>query len=405
MNPILERANELQEIIVKDRRQLHQMAEIGMYLPKTVAYVKKRLDEMKIEWRSCGGAMEEKETRDFCKAGLPEMKEVEGIIATIGSGEPCILLRADMDALPLVEDNNLPFKSCSNASHMCGHDSHTAMLLGAAAILKEQEDQIKGTVKLMFQPGEETGNGARKMVEYGALEGTKIDAAFALHVDMGIPTGDVHYVTGVASASFDTFFLNIKGKGGHSSQPQKTVDPVMIANQIYQALNILVPRETNPGAAVTLTSSVMKGGSMVNIIPESAELHTGFRTIDMDSAAHLRTRIPEIIDHYVKAWGGTYELTTFSTPSTYCDPELCEKFRPFMSEIVGEDHLAEAAPLSGTEDFGYVTSKVPGVYACIGAGTGENIPLHNPRMVLDESVFAEGAALYANIAFSWLKSN
>lgn len=276
-----------------------------MDLPRTCAYVEKQLDEMGIPWKECGGELPGKMTQDFVEAGFPKMERAVGVTAVIGKGSPCILLRADMDALPIQEENDLEFKSCNGLGHMCGHDSHTAMLLGAARILKEMEEELPGTVKLMFQPGEETGAGARMMVEYGALENPKVDAAFGMHVQSVDETGKVGYSTGVNSASLDTFILKIKGKGGHSSQPQLCVDPLMIMNQVYQAVNLLVTRETDPAAMVALTCGVAKGGTAVNIIPEEAQLHIGVRTLNMEAAEHLKKRIPEVIDHYVKAWRGS----------------------------------------------------------------------------------------------------
>lgn len=207
---IKRRAQELQEQIVRDRRALHQIPEIGMDLPRTCAYVEKQLDEMGIPWKECGGELPGKMTQDFVEAGFPKMERAVGVTAVIGKGSPCILLRADMDALPIQEENDLEFKSCNGLGHMCGHDSHTAMLLGAARILKEMEEELPGTVKLMFQPGEETGAGARMMVEYGALENPKVDAAFGMHVQSVDETGKVGYSTGVNSASLDTFILKIK---------------------------------------------------------------------------------------------------------------------------------------------------------------------------------------------------
>ena len=399
---IKRRAQELQEQIVRDRRALHQIPEIGMDLPRTCAYVEKQLDEMGIPWKECGGELPGKMTQDFVEAGFPKMERAVGVTAVIGKGSPCILLRADMDALPIQEENDLEFKSCNGLGHMCGHDSHTAMLLGAARILKEMEEELPGTVKLMFQPGEETGAGARMMVEYGALENPKVDAAFGMHVQSVDETGKVGYSTGVNSASLDTFILKIKGKGGHSSQPQLCVDPLMIMNQVYQAVNLLVTRETDPAAMVALTCGVAKGGTAVNIIPEEAQLHIGVRTLNMETAEHRKKRIPEVIDHYVKAWRGEYEITVFHTPCTYSDRNLCEELVPAIAQIVGEEQIHEIPPMSGTEDFGYFTQQVPGMFAFIGAGKPGNAPLHNAHMILDESVLNLGAAVYANAAMSWL---
>ena len=343
--------DEIRTQIVQDRRYLHQIPEIGMDLPETSAYIKKRLDEMGIPWKECGGKVPEKVTEDFMQAGFPRMENATGVTAVIGHGSPCILLRADMDALPIQEENDLEFRSCNGKGHMCGHDSHAAMLLGAAHILKRMEDSIPGTVKLMFQPGEETGAGARMMVGDGLLEDPKVDAAFGIHVQPTEGPETVGYSVGVNSASLDTFIVKIKGKGGHSSQPQLCVDPLMIMNQIYQAVNLLVTREVDPAAMAALTCGVAKGGTAVNIIPDEAEIHIGVRTLDVEAAEHLKQRIPEIVDAYVKAWRVEYEMTVFHTPNTYSDEKICREFTPFIGQVVGNEKLRRIPPMTGTEDF------------------------------------------------------
>lgn len=402
---IREMAGSIREQIVTDRRNLHQIPEIGTDLPQTSAYIKKRLDEMGIPWQDCGGPLPAQMTEDYMAAGFPRMEKETGVAATIGSGSPCILLRADMDALPIRETNDLAFRSENGFGHMCGHDAHAAMLLGAAQILKQMEADLPGTVKLMFQPGEETGAGARIMVENGILTDPKVDAAFGLHVQSTDPTGRLGYATGVNSASLDTFILKIKGKGGHSSQPHLCVDPLMVMNQVYQAVNLLVTREADPAAMVALTCGVAKGGTAVNIIPDEAELHIGMRTLDIEAAEHLKERIPELIDHYVKAWNADYTLTVFHTPCTYTDAALCEELVPCIREVLGEDSVREIPAMTGTEDFGYVTKEVPGMFAFLGAGSPGNAPLHSPQMVLDEDVLPLGAAVHASVAVSWLNNH
>ena len=242
-------------------------------------------------------------------------------------------------------------------------------------------------------------------MENGVLENPKPDVAFGLHVQSVDPTGQVGYSVGVNSSSLDTFIVKIKGKGGHSSQPQLCVDPLMIMNQLYQAVNLLATREADPAATVALTCGVAKGGTAVNIIPDEAELHIGLRTQDVEAAARLTRRIPELVDHYVKAWNGEYEMTVFHTPCTWTDGTFCREAVPYISEIVGEDNVKQIPPMTGTEDFGYVTEQVPGMFAFIGAGAPGNAPLHSPRMVLDEAVLPLGAAVHANVAASWLRDH
>ena len=192
---------------------------------------------------------------------------------------------------------------------MCGHDAHAAMLLGAAQILKDMEDELPGTVKLMFQPGEEMGYGSRTMVDDGLLENPKVDAAMALHVGSQVEVGKLNYSPGVASGAMATFIVSIQGKGGHSSEPQKTIDPVNIATQVCSALNVLIPREVDPEAFATMTVGALNGGRASNIIPDTAEIMVSFRTLSPEAYDHLSERIPEILDHYIKAWRGTYAGT------------------------------------------------------------------------------------------------
>ncbi|MCI7473756.1 MAG: M20 family metallopeptidase [Clostridiales bacterium] len=403
MNEMLEKARAIEKQIIADRRCLHQIPEVGVYTPKTAEYVKRRLSEMGISHHDCGiHTQEEREKMVF--AGYPDAPESTGVVGLIGKGGPCILLRADMDGLPMEETSGLEFASKGNTAHMCGHDAHAAMLLGAAQILKEMEDELPGTVKLMFQPGEEMGYGSRTMVDDGLLENPKVDAAMALHVGSQVEVGKLNYSPGVASGAMATFIVSIQGKGGHSSEPQKTIDPVNIATQVCSALNMLIPREVDPEAFATMTVGALNGGRASNIIPDTAEIMVSFRTLSPEAYDHLIQRIPEILDHYIKAWRGTYDVRVLKTPSTVCDPEFSAEIVPFAAEILGEENVKPVPPMKGAEDFGHVTRHVPGFYAFMGAGSPGGYPLHNPNMVLDESAFAIGTAILANSAVKWLKS-
>lgn len=403
MNEMLEKARAIEEQIIADRRCLHQIPEVGVYTPKTADYIKKRLSEMGISHHDCGiHTQEEREKMVF--AGYPDAPESTGVVGLIGKGGPCILLRADMDGLPMEETTGLDFASKGNTAHMCGHDAHAAMLLGAAQILKDMEDELPGTVKLMFQPGEEMGYGSRTMVDDGLLENPKVDAAMALHVGSQVEVGRLNYSPGVASGAMATFIVSIQGKGGHSSEPQKTIDPVNIATQVCSALNMLIPREVDPEAFATMTVGALNGGRASNIIPDTAEIMVSFRTLSPEAYDHLIQRIPEILDHYIKAWRGTYDVRVLKTPSTVCDPDFSAEIVPFAAEILGEENVKPVPPMKGAEDFGHVTRHVPGFYAFMGAGSPGGYPLHNPNMVLDESAFAIGTAILANSAVKWLKS-
>ena len=402
MKSLYQEAKAIQDQIVADRRYLHQIPEVGMDLPESAAYIEKRLSEMGIPSHRCG-VMPDEIRKKYVAMGFPDMAASTGVVATIGSGSPCILLRADFDALPMEEINDLPFCSTRKASHMCGHDTHAAMLLGAAKLLKDHESELKGTVKLMFQPGEEMGYGSRTMVEDGLLENPKVDAAMALHVGSQVEVGKLNYSPGVASGAMATFIVSIQGKGGHSSEPQKTIDPVNIATQVCSALNMLIPREVDPEAFATMTVGALNGGRASNIIPDTAEIMVSFRTLSPEAYDHLIERIPEILEHYIKAWRGTYEVRVLKTPSTVCDPNFSAEIVPFAAEILGAENVKPVPPMKGAEDFGHVTRHVPGFYAFMGAGSPDGYPLHNPNMVLDESAFALGTAILANCAVEWLK--
>lgn len=404
---ILEAALANKEQILKDRHQLHRRPEVGFYLPETAGYVQKRLAEMGIESEICGGPLDENLRNNFVFAGFPDMEASTGVVATIGKGEPCILLRADMDALPMQETEGLvDFASEKPGfAHMCGHDAHTAMLLGAAAILKDMEDDLPGTVKLMFQTGEECGCGSRLMIEHGLMENPRVDAAFAIHVMANQEKGTVGYTSGITSAAMDTFMIKIKGKGGHTSTPHQCIDPLMISNQLYTTLNLLSSREIDPRETVALSAGKCGGGTAANVIPDTADLQVAARTFNREVTEHLTSRIPEVIDHTVKMWRGDYEMINFHTPSTYNDEKLCDEIRSFLAEVAGSENVNEIPCMAGTEDFGYVGEKVPAMFVTLGVGDETAAPMHNPNMIIDEDVLPYGTALYANVALNWLKKN
>ena len=227
----------------------------------------------------------------------------------------------------------------------------------------------------------------------------------ALHVGPQVEVGKLTYSPGVASGAMATFIVSIQGKGGHSSEPQKTVDPVNIATQVCSALNMLIPREVDPDAFATLTVGALNGGRASNIIPDTAEIMVSFRTLSPEAYDHLVERIPEILEHYIKAWRGTYSVRVLKTPSTVCDAGFSAEIVPFVEQVLGEGNVSAAPPMKGAEDFGHVTRLVPGFYAFMGAGSPENYPLHNPNMVLDESARPLGSAILANCAVEWLKKH
>lgn len=401
----LEAALNIKDQIINDRHNLHKRPEVGFYLPETSTYIQNRLHEMEIESSICGGPIDEDIRRKFVFAGFSDMETSTGVVATIGSGEPCILLRADMDALPMTEAEGLVDFSSEKPgiAHMCGHDSHVAMLLGAAKILKSHEKELYGTVKLMFQTGEECGCGSKLMIDCGVLDNPKVDVAFGLHVMTNYKKGTISYTPNISSAAMDTFMIKIKGKGGHSSTPHECIDPLMIANQLYTTLNLFCGREIDPRETVALTAGMCGGGTAANVIPDSAQILVGVRTFNKSVTDIILNRIPEIIDHTVKMWRGEYETILFHTPSTYTDEALCNELKPYIMEIVGDSNVIEIPCMAGTEDFGYVSVKVPSMFTFLGVGSKDSAPIHNPNMTIDEDMLPYGAAIHANVAMQWLK--
>ncbi|MCI8691068.1 MAG: amidohydrolase [Oscillibacter sp.] len=401
MKELLAKAKAIESQIAADRRYLHQIPEFGVSTPQTAAYVAQRLTEMGIANHPCG--IHKPEDRQVAVlSGSPDTPHSTGVVGLIGKSGPCFLLRADMDGLPLTEETGLPYASQNGCMHACGHDAHAAMLLGAAQLLKDMEDQLPGQVKLMFQPGEEMGYGSRTMVEDGLLENPKVEAAMALHVWSETEAGKLRYCPTVTSGSMATFYILIQGKGGHSSEPQKTVDPLMIANELSTALNLIIPREVDPDQFATLTVGVIRSGTASNIIPDTAEMAVSIRTLTPEIYEHLLKRVPEVVEGYVKAWRGDYKLYVHKTPGTVCDAVLSAELKDYAGEILGTENVTVSPPMKGAEDFGWVSRCVPGFFGFLGAGGPGNYPMHNPRMTIDETALPLGAAVLANCAAEWL---
>lgn len=403
MMNILEHAKKYEKQIIQDRRYLHQYPEIGFELPNTQKYIQQRLDEMGIAHKQCGVVPPDIKEK-YAVAGFGSQDYCTGVVATIGQGSPCILLRADMDALPIEEQVDCEFTSKnSGVMHACGHDSHVAMLLGAAQILKDREAEIQGTIKLLFQPGEEWGYGSKLMIDDGLLQNPKVDAAFGIHIMPDQQAGTLSVHKGTLTQAMDTYIVTIQGNGGHSSQPHKTIDANMIMNQLYTSLNLLMTREADPNHSVTFSVGAMSGGTATNIIPDKAVLQGNMRSYDQQTRDHLCQRIPEMIDHTVKAWRGEYHTIEFHTPTTYNNPQFIDEITPFLKHIVGAENVVDNGYLGGSEDFSYISQEVPSAFVVLGTGKEGEAPVHNPRMRQNEEIFKYGAALHANVAIEWLK--
>lgn len=395
MYNIIDEAKKIQDQIVAWRRELHQIPEIGVNLPKTSAFVVEKLEEMGIEYKANVG--------------------VSGIVGLIKGDKPgkVIALRADMDALPIREETNLPFASTNGNMHACGHDTHTAMLLGAAKILSENRDQIEGTVKLIFQPDEEGCSGAKLMVEDGVMENPHVDGVLGQHIGAifgEVGPGQIGISYGKAMASFDKFNIKIKGHGCHGAMPNIGIDPVVMAGQVITALQTIVSREMKPTHPAVVTIGKVHGGTAYNIIPDCVEIEGTFRALDQKEREMIVARIEEIVSGITKAMRGSYEYNiTWGAPPVVNDAKFTADFVETAKKVIGEENIIELKePSMGGEDVAYFLSKAPGTYFFLGGANsakGPVYPHHNSRFVIDEDVLWKGTALLAQGAIDWLRKN
>ena len=388
---ILKRAQEIQPEVVANRRYLHRHPELGFALDNTVRFVKEKLTEMGYTPVDCGD---------------------HGVVATVGGkhGGKCILIRGDMDALPMAEESGLDFASeRADAAHTCGHDTHTATLLGAARILKEMEDELPGTVKLMFQPAEEICGGAKSMLEAGVLENPKVDASFGTHIMAMLESGKIAYAPGPMFASCDLFTITIKGHGGHGSQPQTSIDPIAIGSHLVTALQTINGREVAPNDIAVLTIGSFQAGSACNIIPETAKLMGSIRAFDTDVRAFVKQRLIDITEGTVKTFRATADIEFMNeTGPVVTDPAVMQTLGDAVAEELGEEHMIRnMQPFAGSEDFGYITAAVPSGFFAIGGSPKDYpaLPQHNPKIRFNEDAFVNGVVAYVAGAVGWLEAN
>lgn len=383
-----ERAKELMPEMVEARRYIHKNAEVGFLLPMSTAFVMKKLIELDYE------------PREICNSG---------IVATIGKPGKCVLLRADMDALPMPEETGLPFASTNPlAAHTCGHDLHTAALLGTARLLRENESALDGTVKLMFQPGEEIFWGAKEMIAHGVLENPAVNIAFAGHVTPRYKTGNIAMRSGPAMASCDFFRINIKGKATHGSVPNQGVSPINIAVHIYLAMQELISREVNfqSGHGASLTLGSFQAGNVPNTIPDDAVLLGTLRSFDEEERRFLLERLRCLTENTAKMFRGTATLEIMTAvPILHNNPTLCRCVGRYFRELFGRDALEDSL-IYGSEDFAFVSERVPTVDLYVGAVhpdyDGPFYASHHSKIVFDEDALAVSAALGAEVATRWL---
>ena len=377
--------------IAADRRYLHARAETGFDLNDTFAYVWKCLTDMGLVPRKCGKC---------------------GIIADIGQGKDAVLLRADMDALPIREEADIPFASRNGCMHACGHDMHTAMLLEAARLLKDRENELKGCVRLMFQPAEEPLLGAADMLKNGLLDGVTVHAAFMIHVltKVDLPARTVIVsAPGVSAPAAGMFEVQIHGKGCHGAMPHTGIDPITIAAHTVLNLQQIQTRELSLTQSCALTIGMLQAGETANVIPDSAVLRGSLRAFDDETHQYLIRRVEEIAVQTAALFRGRAEVKLRGgAPTLINDENLSKAMLPALRELLGEERVllsselgGEAKKSSGSEDFANVSHAVPSLMVALAAGNpadGYTYPAHHPKTAFDEAVLPVGAAVYAQMA-------
>ncbi|MCS7282126.1 MAG: amidohydrolase [Anaerolineae bacterium] len=383
---VLSRAQTLYDQLVSWRRDFHMYPELGFQETRTAAKVAAVLASLGYRVRTGVGRT--------------------GVVAERGEGRPVVALRADMDALPIQETNDVPYASrIPGVMHACGHDAHTAIALGVAALLAEEA--FPGTVRFLFQPAEELQDeeglsGAQRMIQDGAMEG--VDFILALHVDPSIPAGDIRLETGPASAGVDTFYATIVGRGGHGASPHKTVDPIYLAGHVILALHGIVSRRIQPTAPAVVTIGTIHGGTVDNVIPETVELRGTIRYKDPAVQEQIHTEIERALG-IARTLGGDYRLRIEKGyPPMVNDAGVVNLLRAVATDLLGPEHIRPPEAGMGAEDFGYFSALAPGAMLDLGCRPedGER-PAHSPRFDIDERCLPVGAAILAEAALRLLR--
>lgn len=386
---LLEDARQRRDWIIDIRRTLHRHPELMYEEVRTSQLVQQKLDELGIPYVS----------------GIAET----GVVATLGTGEqPCVALRADMDALPIHEEADIDFRSeVDGKMHACGHDCHTAMLLGAAAMLKDKETELRGTVKLLFQPAEEGGAGGQRMRDEGALKGPDVERIFGIHVWPELPTGTIGSRPGTFLAAAGEVEIVITGKGGHAAMPHLCIDPVVVAAKLVTELQTIVSREVDPMESAVISITTVHAGEAYNVIPDSIRLAGTIRALTMDHFRWLQQRVQELSEHVAAAnrCQAAVRFPGNAYPPTVNDAELWNQVQEFAGEMLTSGNVQYIPAVMGGEDFAFYTEQVPGCFVGLGIRNedqGATFGVHHARFKVDEDALPIGSALHCGFALNAL---
>ncbi len=386
MENLKKRVRDKKDTVIGLRRELHRIPEVAFCERKTAACVADHLGKMGLH----------------VETGVAETGVV-GLLELGGEGKT-LMIRADMDALPVPEETGLPFASShGGCMHACGHDAHMAMALGAASILGEIKDQLKGNIKFVFQPAEEGPGGAKPMIDAGVLERPEVDMALGCHLH-GAPEGTLGVRAGCVLAANDRFDLKIVGRGGHGAMPHLCVDPIDVGVQVIDALQRIVSRQVNPLHPVVLTIGTFHAGSAFNIIPGESEMTGTTRTFDRDTWDSWQERMEKIVKGVCDAMGAGYTFQyQRGYPPTVNDAAVANIVRACAVEVVGPDNVFEPEPVMAGDDVAFFLEKVPGCFFFLGAGFEGAAPLHNCRFDFNEDILTTGVHMYVRLACEMLR--
>ena len=387
---IKDESKSISDWIINIRRELHEHPELMYEEFKTSELIRRELDKLDIPY----------------KHPIAET----GVLASIGNGNgPCVALRADMDALPIHEETDVPFRSkIDGKMHACGHDCHVSMLLGAAKLLKEKENKINGTVKLLFQPAEEGGAGGKLMREEGALKDPAVERIFGLHVWPQMPSGQIGSREGTFLAATSSLSLTVKGVGGHAAVPQLTKDPVLTSARIITNLQSIISRELDPLDSGVVSITVINGGNASNVIPSDVNVKGTLRSLTMDGLKQLQKRVKEIAEGIAQTHGceAIVEYVGNDYPPTVNDSDMWKFAKKVGIELLGNENVSDLDAVMGGEDFAYYTEKVKGCFVVLGMNNPDidaTYSVHHPMFKADEDALHIGTALHTIFALKSLE--